>query len=74
MQGVAKYFPAGEISVKALEAGNDMLCLPGDIPGSIKKIKEAIKKKNLTWEQIDARVKKVLHAKYQYGLIQMKTR
>ena len=68
MQGVAKYFPAGEISVKALEAGNDMLCLPGDIPGSIKKIKESIKKKKLTWEQINARVKKVLTAKYQYGL------
>src|SRR6476620_6562099 len=43
MQGVAKYFPAGEISVKALEAGNDMLCLPGDIQGSIEKIKESIK-------------------------------
>jgi beta-glucosidase-like glycosyl hydrolase/CubicO group peptidase (beta-lactamase class C family) len=68
MQGVAKYFPAGEISVKALEAGNDMLCLPGDIPGSIAKIKESIRKKNLTWEQINARVKKVLTAKYQYGL------
>jgi beta-glucosidase-like glycosyl hydrolase/CubicO group peptidase (beta-lactamase class C family) len=68
MQGVAKYFPAGEISVKALEAGNDMLCLPGDIPGSIKKIKESIKTKSLSWEQINARVKKVLLAKYQYGL------
>lgn len=68
MQGVAKYFPAGEISVKALEAGNDMLCLPGDIPGSIKKIKEAIKNKSLSWEQINQRVKKVLTAKYQYGL------
>lgn len=68
MQGVAKYFPAGEISVKALEAGNDMLCLPNDIPGSIKKIKEAITKKSLTWEQINERVKKVLLAKYQYGL------
>lgn len=68
MQGVAKYFPAGEISVKALEAGNDMLCLPGDIPGSIKKIKESIKKKTLSWEQINERVKKVLLAKYQYGL------
>ncbi len=68
MQGVAKYFPAGEISVKAIEAGNDMLCLPGDIPGSIRKIKEAIKNKSLSWETINARAKKVLAAKYQYGL------
>ena len=72
MQGIAKYFPAGEISVKALEAGNDMLCLPGDIPGSIRKIKESIKKKNLTWEQINERVRKVLTAKYQYGLSTLK--
>ncbi|MBL7698822.1 MAG: serine hydrolase [Chitinophagaceae bacterium] len=72
MQGVAKYFPAGEISVKALEAGNDMLCLPGDIPGSIKKIKDAIKDKSLTWQQVNEHVKRVLAAKYQYGLSAVK--
>lgn len=72
MKGVAKYFPAGEISVKALEAGNDMLCLPGDIPGSISKIRAAIKKKHLTWEQINAHVIRVLYAKYQYGLATLK--
>lgn len=68
MKGVSKYFPAGEVSVKALEAGNDMLCLPGDIPGSIKKIKEAIRKKKLNWKNVNERVKRVLTAKYQYGL------
>src|SRR4029078_11066177 len=36
MKGVAKYYPDGEASREALIAGNDMLCLPGDIPGSIK--------------------------------------
>jgi beta-N-acetylhexosaminidase len=68
MQGVAKYYPDGEGSVQSLIAGNDMLCLPGDIPGSILRIKKAIKKKKLSWPDIDARVKKVLLAKYQYGL------
>src|SRR4029453_3127843 len=72
MQGVAKYFPAGEISVKALEAGNDMLVLPGDIPGSIKKIRESIKKKNLTWGEVNEHVKKVLFEKNQYGLPTLK--
>ena len=28
MQGVAKYFPGGEIAVQSLIAGNDILCLP----------------------------------------------
>ncbi|MFT3749496.1 MAG: glycoside hydrolase family 3 N-terminal domain-containing protein [Agriterribacter sp.] len=68
MQGVKKFFPDGKASAESLIAGNDMLCLPGDIPASIEEIKKAIRKKELTWAQIDERVKKVLRAKYQYGL------
>jgi beta-N-acetylhexosaminidase len=68
MKGVSKFYTPAEISLKSLEAGNDMLCLPGDIPGSIAKIKEAIKKKKLKWDDIEMHVKKVLMAKYQYGL------
>jgi CubicO group peptidase (beta-lactamase class C family) len=68
MQGVAKYYPAGEVSVQSLIAGNDMLCLPGDVPGSIAKTIAAINAGRLTWADIDARVKKVLLAKYHLGL------
>jgi len=68
MQGVAKFFPKGDASVMSLIAGNDMLCLPGDIPGSIAKVKEAIKAGKLNWESINERVKKVLLAKYHLGL------
>lgn len=68
MQGVRKFFPDGRASVESLVAGNDMLCLPGDIPGSIEEIKKAIKKKKLSWAQIDERVKHILHAKYRLGL------
>ncbi len=68
MQGVAKFFPKGDASVMSLIAGNDMLCLPGDIPGSIKKVRQAIKEGKLSWDDINARVKKVLLAKYHLGL------
>ncbi|MBX2922828.1 MAG: serine hydrolase [Chitinophagaceae bacterium] len=68
MQGVKKFFPDGKASAESLIAGNDMLCLPGDIPGSIEEIKKAIRKKELSWEQVNASVKKVLLAKYNYGL------
>ncbi len=68
MKGVAKYYPDGEASREALIAGNDMLCLPGDIPGSIKKIRKAIRKRKLSWNDINEHVRKVLYAKYQYGL------
>lgn len=68
MQGVKKFFPDGEASAESLIAGNDMLCLPGDIPDSMEEIKKAIRKKKLSWQQVDERVKKVLHVKYRYGL------
>jgi len=68
MKGVAKYFPDGDASVQSLIAGNDMLCLPGDVAQALEKINAAIKAKKLKWKDIDARVKKVLRAKYQLGL------
>ncbi len=68
MQGVKKFYPNGEASVESIIAGNDMLCLPGDVPMSIIKIKEAIKKKKLSWADIETHCRKVLAAKYQYGM------
>jgi beta-glucosidase-like glycosyl hydrolase/CubicO group peptidase (beta-lactamase class C family) len=68
MQGVKKFFPNGEASVQSLIAGNDMLCLPGDVPLAIEKIKVAIDEKKLSWSDIEGHCKKVLEAKYAYGL------
>jgi len=68
MKGVAKYFPDGDASVQSLIAGNDMLCLPGDVSQALEKIKAAINDRKLKWKDIDARVKKVLYAKYNLGL------
>ena len=68
MQGVAKYFPQGDAAVQSLIAGNDMLCLPGDVPQAIAKIQTAISNKILDSIDIDNRVKKVLLVKYNLGL------
>jgi len=68
MKGVAKFFPGGESSVQSLVAGNDMLCLPENVDTTIMKIKEAIEGRKLKWKDINAHVKKVLFAKYNYGL------
>lgn len=68
MQGVQKHFPDGQAAVEALVAGNDLLCLPGDVGTAIDKIKHAIRKKRIRWSDIDARVRKVLVAKYRHGL------
>ncbi|MCW3114955.1 MAG: beta-glucosidase-like glycosyl hydrolase [Segetibacter sp.] len=71
MKGVSKYYPAGQASAQSLIAGNDMLCLPEDIKGSIKKIRKAIRKKQIDRDDFHARVKKVLLAKYNLGLNQL---
>lgn len=72
MKAISNYYPEGEANVQAILAGNDMLCLPGDIGQSIKKVKEAISEGRLSKKDIDARVKKILAAKYKYGLNQIK--
>lgn len=68
MQGVKKFFPDGEASVESIIAGNDMLCLPGDVPLAIEKIKKAIKDKRISWADIEYHCKRVLMAKYTHGL------
>ncbi len=68
MKGVTKNATPDQVSLRALLAGNDMLCLPGDIPGSIKAIRQSIKKKKLSSDELAIHVKRVLLAKYQYGL------
>ena len=73
MKGVSKFYPAGQASVQSLIAGNDLLCLPKDIEGSIKKIRKAIRRRELKRKDINARVKKVLLAKYKLGLNQTDT-
>lgn len=68
MKGVTKFFPAGEAAVQALLAGNDMLCLPDDVPAAIAAVEKALKKKRLKWKDIEDKVYKVLAAKYRLGL------
>ena len=72
MKGVTKFYPAGEAALQSLIAGNDVLLLPGDVEGSIQQILQAIKEGKLKGDDIDARVKKVLLAKYNLGLKEVK--
>jgi len=68
MKAITNYFPQGEANVQAIIAGNDMLCLPGDIEQTIQKIRTAIKEKRISKDDINKRVLKVLTAKYKHGL------
>jgi beta-N-acetylhexosaminidase len=68
MKGVVKYFPNGEADVRAFLAGNDILELSPNSDLAIKKIRKAIRQDKITLEEFDAKVKKVLAAKYWAGL------
>ena len=68
MKGVAAEFPDGAAGVESLIAGNDMLCLPGEVGTVIQKVKAAIAANRLSWEKIDGHLKKVLEAKFAHGL------
>lgn len=68
MEGVSKFFRPGEIEVKALKAGNDVLLFSSDMKFAQKKIMEAIDLGTLNRDDIERKVKKVLSYKYDLNL------
>jgi len=68
MKGVTKFFKPGEIEVKALQAGNDILLLPQDVKIAINAIKQAVDSGLISQESIDQKCRKILRLKYQMGL------
>lgn len=68
MQGVAKYYKPGEVDVKALLAGNDVLLFSENVSKAIKEIKKAVEDSEISQQEIDARCKKILMVKAWTGL------
>ncbi|UKJ08303.1 glycoside hydrolase family 3 N-terminal domain-containing protein [Solitalea lacus] len=68
MKGANGNFSSTESAVKSLIAGNDILLNPESVPATIYSIKTAISKGRLSWKEVDAKVKKVLAAKFLVGL------
>ncbi len=68
MKGVSDYFKNGQAGVEAMIAGDDIMLLPQNVDDCINGIEKAIHQHKLSWETVNARVKKVLRAKYRAGL------
>ena len=68
MKGVAVANAPGEVDLKALLAGNDVLLYSQDVPKAKMLIKEAVANGRISEKEIDRRVKKILKAKYWAGL------
>lgn len=72
MEGVAKYYSPGDVDLRAFEAGNDVLLFSQDVPSAIQKISEALRTGRIPESRLESSVKKILHAKFQYGLSEFK--
>ncbi|WP_235297955.1 glycoside hydrolase family 3 N-terminal domain-containing protein [Portibacter marinus] len=68
MQGVRKNFPPGEMEVIAFLAGNDVMLLPPDLPKAFSTIKKRVDDGTITITRLNQSVKRILEAKYRYGL------
>jgi beta-N-acetylhexosaminidase len=68
MKGVSSYYAQGEVDVKALLAGNDVLLFSGDVPKALAAIKAAIARKEISQAEIDERCRRILLAKQWMGL------
>ncbi len=68
MKGVTKSYKPGEIEVMALQAGNDVLLFPEDVPEAVARIKKALKGRQLDGDDLERKVKKILAAKFRAGL------
>ena len=68
MKGASKYFAPGEVDLRALIAGNDILLYSENIPSAIRIIIAAIDSGMLSVEELDQHVLKILKAKYWCGL------
>ena len=68
MKAVVRYCPDGEADVKAFLAGNDIIELSGNTALAIDLIKKEVRKRHISKKEFEARVKRVLAAKYWSGL------
>ena len=68
MKGATNYATSAEINLSAIQAGNDLLLIPQNVPASIRIIKQALALKTLSEERINKSVRKILKAKYWMGL------
>ena len=68
MKGVSAHHQPGEVDLLALQAGNDVLVFPEDVPKAIALIRQAIQQKKLDGRTVNEKVKRLLRLKYQMQL------
>ena len=72
MLGFAKEFPGGDGSVRAIEAGADVLLMPPDPEKAIHAVLAAVQSGRITRQRIDDSVMRIIAAKIRVGVFKKK--
>ena len=72
MSGLTIYFTQEEASVRALEAGADLLLKPADPDAAIRGVRAAVKSGRLSEQRIEESTRKILAAKFDLGLVRQR--
>src|SRR5207249_765434 len=72
MSGLTLYFTQEEASIRAIEAGADLLLKPADPDAAFRGVSEAVKQGRLSEPRVEQSARKVLAAKYDVGLVQQR--
>jgi len=72
MRGVRSILPPGRAELEAFKAGCDIILMPLNVTAVISEFKNALKTNEITIQNINEKVERVLWAKYNVGLNQRK--
>lgn len=68
MKAITKHYKNGRGELEALRSGIDVILLPDDMPKAVECIAKACETDSLLIRLVDLKCKKILKAKYRYGL------
>lgn len=69
MKGVANHLSQREIPLAAFQAGVDLMLMPKDVPGSVRRLMQAVRRGEIDRREVEERCRKVLRLKYDLGLL-----
>ena len=72
MKAITKHYKDGRGELEALRSGIDVILLPDDMPKAVECIAKACEKDSLLIRLINLKCKKILKAKYRYGLYDLR--
>lgn len=68
MGGVTSLYPPGEVAVRSVEAGADVLLMPPVPDAALAGLEDAVRSERISEKRIDASVRRILEAKSRLGL------